>query len=263
LAADATIHNTLRRFASPNVIGVLPGAGHRREYVVYSAHWDHLGRQSARAGGAVYSGAVDDAAGVAGLLMLAQSWSRTRPAPDRSIAFIAFTGGAVGLLGSRYYVEQPALPLRETVAVLNLDLPHIGGPTRDVLIYGAGNSELDDYVREAAQLQGREVRADTPPDQGFYYRSDQLSFARAGVPSLYVRAGLDDSARGPAWGRQLRDDYLQHRYRQTTDRYSPEWDLRGTLQDLALYYEIGSRLARSRRFPRFYPGSEFRLDREP
>lgn len=268
LQADAMLRNTLRRFTSPNVIAVLPGTDRRREFVLYTAHWDHLGRQSAPTGaqaagavpnGAIFHGARDDAAGVAGLLMLAQSLQRTRPGADRSFAFIAFTGTDSGLLGSAYYVAQPLIPLNETVAVLNIDIPHIGGPTRDVMVFGPGNSELEEYFRDAASQQGREVVPDPIPQQGFYYRSDQLSFATGGVPALYARAGFDDSARGPAWGRQQLSDYLLNRYHQPGDTYSADWDVRGTLEDLQLYYDIGNRLAHSRRFPRFYPSSEFRL----
>jgi Zn-dependent M28 family amino/carboxypeptidase len=261
LAADAQVHNTLRRFSSSNVIAVLPGARRKHEYVIYTAHWDHLGRQPAEAGGAIFNGAVDNASGVAGLLMLAQSFSRTQPPPDRSIAFIAFTGGEAGLLGSGYYTDNPVYSLRQTAAVLNLDQMTIGGPTRDVMIIGYGNSELEESLREAALLQGREVHPDSNPELGLYYRSDQLSFARGGVPALYAKAGLDDSARGPAWGRAQLEDYFAHRYRQSTDKYSADWDVRGALEDLRLYYDVGNRLSRSRRFPRWYPNSEFRTSR--
>jgi len=261
LAVDAQVNNTLRRFSSSNVIAVLPGARRKHEYVIYSAHWDHLGRQPVEAGGAVFTGAVDNASGVAGLLMLAQSFHRTQPPPDRSVVFIAFTGEEAGLLGSAFYADHPVLPMRQTVAALNLDQLHIGGPTRDVIIIGSGNSELEDNLREAALLQGREVHPDPNPELGLYYRSDQLSFARAGVPALYAKAGLDDAARGPAWGRAQLDDYLAHRYRQTADKYSADWDVRGAVEELRLYYEVGNRLSRSRRFPRWYPNSEFRLSR--
>jgi Zn-dependent M28 family amino/carboxypeptidase len=118
-------------------------------------------------------------------------------------------------------------------------------------------------VREAAALQGREVEPDAGPQRGTFYRSDQYNFAKAGVPTVYVRAGLDDSARGPAWGREQLSAYMMHRYHQPADQYSADWDVRGTLEDLRLYYDIGARLAHSRRFPRFYPNSEFRLDRAP
>ena len=261
LKADAAVHNTLRRFTSANVIAVLPGAQHKKEYVIYSAHWDHLGRQPPEAGGAIFNGAVDNASGVAGLLMLAQSFTRTQPTADRSIVFIAFTAEEAGLLGSGYYVENPVLPLRDTAAVLNLDVMHIGGPTRDVMIVGYGNSELEDYLRDAALLQGRVVHPDANPEQGNYYRSDQLSFAKSGIPALYASGGIDDSARGPAWGRAQLDDYAAHRYHQPGDKYSADWDVRGALDDLRLYFDVGNRLARSRRFPRWYPDSEFRVSR--
>lgn len=261
LKVDAVVHNSVRRFTSPNVIAVLPGIRRKRDYVVYTAHWDHLGRQSAEAGGAIFNGAVDNASGVAGLMMLAQSFVRTVPAVDRSIAFIAFTAEESGLLGSAYYVENPVLSLRQTVGVLNLDMMHIGGPTRDVMIIGDGNSELEDYLRDAALLQGREVHPDPNPEQGGYFRSDQFSFATAGVPALYAKAGMDDAARGPAWGQAQSYDFMIHRYQQTSDKYSADWDVRGALDDLRLYYEVGSRLARTRRFPRWYPNSEFRGSR--
>ena len=261
LRADAVVHTTIRRFTSANVVALLPGAGHKHDYVIYTAHWDHLGRQSAQAGGAIFNGAVDNASGVAGLLMLAQSFTRTRPVADRSIAFIAFTAEEAGLLGSAYYAENPIFPLRRTVGVLNMDMLHVGGPTRDVMVFGFGNSELEDYLREAALLQGRELHADPNPEQGLYYRSDQFSFARAGVPALYFQAGVDDSAHGPAWGQSQLQDYRTHRYHQPADKYSPDWDVRGAIEDLQLYYDVGNRLARTRRFPRWYPNSEFRISR--
>jgi Zn-dependent M28 family amino/carboxypeptidase len=254
LKVDAQVHNSIRRLNSVNVIAVYPGGQRKHEYVVYTAHWDHLGRD---ASGTVFNGAVDNATGVAGLLMLAQSFSRTHPAPDRSIGFIAFTAGESGLLGSAYYVEHPVLPLNQTAGVLNLDGLHIGGRTRDVVVFGAGNSELEDYVRGAALLQGREVRPEYHPEQGLYFRSDQFNFARHGVPAIYVKAGIDDSARGPVWGLAQIDAYVANRYRQPGDKYSEDWNVGGAVDDLTLYYAIGDRLARTHRFPRWYPSSEF------
>ncbi len=262
LYADARLQNSIRRFNSSNVIALLPGAGRSREYIVYTAHWDSLGRAAGRGGEIIFNGAVDNASGVAGLLTLAQSFARTKPPPDRSIVFLALTGAESGLLGSAYYADNPLFPLNKTAAVLNLDSLHIGGPTRDVAVYGYGNSELDEYVREAADLQGREVHPDPNPEQGWYYRSDQFSFAEHGVPALYAKGGIDDSARGPVFGQAMIDDYLQLRYRQPGDRYSADWDVRGTLQDLDLYYAVGMRLARTRRFPKWNPDSEFHAARE-
>ena len=263
LSMDAVVHSTIRRFTSSNVIAVLPGNKRRREYVLFTAHWDHLGRQAAAGGGAVYHGAVADAAGTAALVTLAQSFVRTQPRADRSLVFIAFTGSESGFLGSSYYVANPVFPLRDTAAVLNLDTMHVGGPTRDLVIYGSGNSELEDYVRDAAQQQGRELRADPEPERGTYFRSDQIVFAHSGVPALIFGAGLDDSARGPARGQALRAEYRSKRYYEPGDQYSADWDVRGTLDDLRLYYEVGNRLAHSRRFPRWYPNSEFRAGNSP
>jgi Zn-dependent M28 family amino/carboxypeptidase len=262
LHADAALHSTIRQFSSANVIAQLPGGGRRHEYVVYTAHWDHLGRDLAHPGHNIFNGAIDNASGVAGLLTLAQSFIRTKPVADRSIVFVALTGAEAGLLGSRYYAEHPVFPLRETAAVLNLDTLHIGGPTRDVTVFGAGNTDLEEYARAAALLQGREVTPEPMPERGVYFQSDNFNFAKAGVPALFAKAGLDDTARGPAWGRARLEDYLAHRYHQPTDQYSPDWDVRGALDDLRLYYEVGNRVAHTGRFPRWYPNSEFRVSRE-
>jgi len=261
LRADASLHDGIRRFNSANLIALLPGGHRRKEYVLYTAHWDHLGRDATRAGHTIFNGALDNASGVAGLLTLAQSFMRTQPVADRSIVFLALTGAESGLLGSEYYVENPVFPLRETAAVLNLDTLHGGGPTRDLTVFGAGNTDLEEFARAAALLQGREVSPEPTPEQGLYYRSDNFSFAKAGVPTLYAKSGLDDTARGPAWGRAQLDDYMTHRFHQPSDQYSADWDVRGAIDDLTLYYEVGNRVARSRRFPRWYPNSEFRLSR--
>ncbi len=261
LTADVRLTSALRELNSSNVVAWLPGAHRHHEYVLYTAHWDHLGRADAALGGAVREGAVDDAAGVAGLLMIARSLSRTQPPADRSIVFIAFTAAESGLLGSAYYVDHPVFPLRDTVAALDLDMLRIGGPTRDVAVFGYGNSEMDEFVHSAALLQGREVRPEPAPEQGWFYRSDEFSFARRGVPVVYAKGGVDDSARGPAWGKARLEDYLANRYRQPADRYEEDWDVRGTLDDLRLYEDIGSRLAHSRRFPRWYPQSDYRTGR--
>jgi Zn-dependent M28 family amino/carboxypeptidase len=255
LKVSAEVHSTVRRFNSSNLVGVVPGSGtHRHEYVVYTTHWDGLGRD---AGGAALNGAEGNASGVAGLLVLAQSFARTRPPPERSVAFIAFTGGESGLLGSRHYVENPVIPLDQMAGVINLDELHLGGPTRDVVIYGSGNSELEDLARAAALLQGRDVRPEPHPEQGLYYASDQISFATHGVPALAFKAGIDDAARGPEYGLAQLDDYRAHRFRQSGDKYSDDWKVGGAIEDLRLYYQVGEHLAVTRRFPRWYPDSEF------
>ena len=262
LHVDAALHNGIRRFNSANVIALLPGGSRRKEYVLYAAHWDHLGRDAALPGHNIFNGARDNASGVAGLLALAQSFVRTKPVADRSIVFLAPTAAEPGLLGSEYYVENPVYPLSQTAAVLDLDTLHGGGPTRDLNIFGFGNTDLEETARAMALLQGRDVTPDPFSEQGLYYRSDCFTFARAGVPALYAKGGLDDSARGPVWGRAQLDDYMKHRYRQPSDQYTADWDVRGAIDDLRLYYGVGDREARSRRFPRWYPNSEYRVSRD-
>jgi Zn-dependent M28 family amino/carboxypeptidase len=258
LRVDAAIHNAIRTFNSQNVLAVWPGSK-SHEYVLYTAHWDSLGVDPARAGHNIFNGAVDDATGVAGLLALAQSFKRTiDPKPGRSIAFLATTAAQPDLLGSQYYVENPILPLRETLAVINIDMLINGGPTRDVSILGFGNSDLDDAVRAEALLQGREARPDPNPQFGLFFRSDSYSFAHRGVPVIYTQAGIDSAARGPVWGKAQIEDYFAHRFRQPSDQYTADWNDEGAVTDLTLDYRLGMRIAGGRRFPRWYPNSEFR-----
>jgi Zn-dependent M28 family amino/carboxypeptidase len=257
MSVDASIHNSIRSFNSQNVVAVWPGRkGH--EYVMYTAHWDSLGLDALSSGHNIYSGAVDNATGAAGLLALALSFKRTDPKPERSIVFLATTAGQPDLLGSQYYVANPTLPLRETAAVINIDMLINGGRSRDVSILGFGNTDLEEAARAEALLQGRESHPDPEAQVGMYFRSDSYSFAHRGVPVLYTQAGTDSAARGPAWGKAQIDDYFAHRYRQTSDQYSPDWNLGGPVTDLNLDYRVGMRIANSKRFPRWYPGSEFR-----
>lgn len=257
ISIDAAIHNSVRSFNSQNVLALLPGRkGH--DYVMYDAHWDSLGVDPARPGHNIFNGAVDDATGVAGLLVLAQSFKRTDPKPERSIAFLATTAAEPDLLGSQYYVEHPLIELRQTVAVINVDLLIDGGRTRDVSILGFGNTDLEDAARAEALLQGRLAHPDPNPQFGLYYRSDSYSFAHRGVPVLYTQAGIDNSALGPVWGKAHLQEYFAQRFRQPGDQYSADWDVSGPVNDLTLYYQVGMRIANSKRFPRWYPNSEFR-----
>lgn len=258
LRLDAALHNAIRVFNSQNILAIWPGRK-SHEYVLYTAHWDSLGVDAARAGHNIFNGAVDDASGIAGLLTLAQSFKRTiDPKPDRSIAFLATTAAQPDLLGSQYYVQNPLLPLRETLAVINIDMLINGGRSRDVSILGFGNSDLDEAVRAEALLQGREAHPDPNPQYGLYFRSDSYSFAHRGVPVLYTQAGIDSAARGPEWGKAQIADYFARRFRQPADQYSADWDVGGAVTDLTLDYRLGMRIAGSRHFPRWYPNSEFR-----
>jgi Zn-dependent M28 family amino/carboxypeptidase len=254
---DGTLRQSVRQITSANVIALLPGHKIKNEFLIYTAHWDSLG-VAPRDAHAVYTGAVDNASGVAGLLTLAQSLVRTQPVADRSIVFLATTASEPDFLGSTYYAQNPVFPLRLTAAFINVDTLLIGGHSRDISIFGFGNSDIEDSVRAEGLLQGRETHPDPFPQLGLYYRSDAYVFAHYGVPALYAVSGIDNAARGPNYGRAQRQDFLAHTDHQTTDQYSPDWQVRGALDDLALYYGVGNRVARGRRFPRWLPNSEFR-----
>jgi Zn-dependent M28 family amino/carboxypeptidase len=226
--------------------------------VLYTAHWDSLGVDAASSAHHVFSGAIDNATGTAGLLALALSYKRTDPKPERSIAFLATTAAQPDLLGSQYYVANPTIPLQQTAAVINIDILIDGGRSRDVSILAFGNTDLEEAARAEALLQGRETHPDPNAQFGLYFRSDSYIFAHRGVPVLYTQAGTDSAARGPVWGKAQIDGYFAQRYRQTSDQYSPEWNLGGPVTDLNLDYRVGMRIANSKRFPRWYPSSEFR-----
>lgn len=255
---DGVLHQTLRPLNSANVIGLLPGHKHKDEYVIYVAHWDSLGTDVRPVGHAIYTGAVDNASGVAGLLALAQSQVRTQPAADRSFVFLATTAAEPDLLGASYYAQHPVFPLAQTAAFILVDSLLVGGHARDMSIFGFGNSDIEEAARAEALLEGRETHSDPFPELGLYYRSEAYVFARHGVPALYAVSGIDNAARGTDYGRAQRAEFMARTDHQPTDQYSPDWNVRGALDDLSLYYGVGGRVARARRFPRWSPHSEFR-----
>jgi Zn-dependent M28 family amino/carboxypeptidase len=260
--ASASVRNAIRTATSSNVIARLPGARRPDEYVFYMAHWDHLGRSLARTGDNVFNGAVDNASGVAGLLAIAHSFKAARRRPDRTLVFFAPTLEESGLLGSAYYVEHPVYPIANTVATLNMDAIDFGGPKRDVTVIGYGASELDGYLARAALRQGRVLAPEPTPEKGFFFRSDHFNFAKAGVPSLYIKVGIDDREHGAQWGREQLDEYVAQRYHKPSDELMPGADLRAGLENLQLLRDVGERLAREKSFPNWAPGSEFRAARE-
>jgi len=262
IAATAGVRNAIRRSSSANVVAQVTGRRHPDEFIVYMAHWDHLGRSLARSGDAIFNGAVDNATGTAGLLALAAAFKRERRPPDRTVVFLAPTAEESGLLGSAYYVEHPIHPIARTLAVLNMDAINFGGPTRDVSVVGWGASDLQDLLAAAARRQGRILMPEPTPENGYYYRSDHFNFAKVGVPSLYVKLGIDDREHGVEWGIAKRREHELTRYHTVDDEYTPDRDLRGGLEDLQLLYEVGSQLAASRRVPQWASDSEFRAIRE-
>ncbi|WP_433909665.1 M28 family metallopeptidase [Sphingomonas yabuuchiae] len=250
--------NTIRRQASKNVIGVLPGTTEPGDYVLYSAHWDHLGRCDAVDGDDICNGALDNATGVAGLVALAEAQVKAGPA-KRSIAFLAVTAEESGLLGSGYYAQHPVFPLARTVGGVNMDGLNISGRSKDFVLVGKGKSEIEDLVVPFVKAQGRYIGEEANPERGGYYRSDHFSFAKLGVPMLDGGSGEDKVVGGKAAGKAASDDYVAHRYHKPADEYDANWDWSGAVEDLTVYYQLGRTLAdRPGLWPNWYPTAEFR-----
>jgi Zn-dependent M28 family amino/carboxypeptidase len=262
LTASTWVRNAVRRAVSSNVVGVLPGTERPDEYVIYTAHWDHLGKALAFGDDAIFNGAVDNATGMASLLDLARAFGEVKPRPERSIAFIAFTGEEFGLLGSEYFAEHPTMPVAKIAGGMNMDALYPIGATRDMTVIGLGASELEKYLEEAAARQGRVLHAEALPEAGHYYRSDHFNLAKKGVPMLYTKTGFDSVKRGPEWGKQWEVDYYAKTYHKPVDEFDPSWELDGMVQDQQVLFDVGYRLSRERRFPEWYPGNEFRPVRE-
>jgi len=260
--ASVAVRNTIRRSNSSNVIGILPGSKRPDEYLIYTAHWDHFGRLQDKTGDAIANGAIDNATGVAGIITLARAFAHAAEKPERSIVFLAVTGEESGLLGSAYYADNPIYPLARTAAVINIDAMYAGGPARDIVVVGSGNSDLEDYLRKAAKQQDRVTSPEPTPEKGFYYRSDHFNFAKKGVPALYTKLGTDDRQHGRAFGQEQQEKYIAERYHQPSDQYSPDLDLSGSFQDLELMYRVGERVAAEKSWPEWYKNSEFRAVRE-
>ncbi len=247
---------------SHNVIGKIAGTRRPGEAVLYGAHWDHLGVGAPDAkGDRIYNGAVDNASGVAGVLELARLFEAA-PRPERSVFFIAFTAEEKGLLGSEYYAAHPVTPLATTVALLNLDVMNVSGPSRDISTRGKGDADLDALVARFAKEQARNYTHDAHLEEGGFYRADHFSLAKAGVPALTLTAGLDLVKGGVAAGEAAHRDYVTHRYHQPADEWRADWDLSGAAQDLDLYFALGQYLANSRAWPGWPAGSEFKAARD-
>jgi Zn-dependent M28 family amino/carboxypeptidase len=264
VTASMTIRNTLRTVDSQNVVARLEGSDPalKDEYVVYTAHWDHLGVGPDVNGDHIYNGAKDNAIGVAGLLELARAFTKVSPAPKRSILFLSVTAEEQGLLGSQYYAVTPIYPLRRTLANINMDGLNVHGRTKDLTLIGYGASDLDDYASAAAAEQGRVIRPDPETEKGFYYRSDHFNFAKQGVPALDPDEGTDFAGKPPEYGKQVRDDYTEHDYHKPSDVVKPDWDLSGAADDLKVFFAVGYRVAQADTFPEWKPGNEFKATRE-
>ena len=264
LRAQIHIHNTLHEIQSNNVVAKLTGSDPKlhKEFVVYTAHWDHFGIGPAVNGDKIYHGALDNASGVGALLEMAKAYKQLPVPPRRSILFLAVTAEEQGLLGSQYYSQHPLYPLADTALDINMDVMNPLGRTRDIVMIGRGNSTLDEVVDAAAREQGRIVKPDAEPEKGFYYRSDHFNFAREGVPAFDPEGGVDYIGRPEDWGIQQRDRYTREDYHKPSDKVRSDWDFSGAVEDMQLYFTVGYIVANDPTLPAWKPGTEFKAKRE-
>ena len=249
--------------SSRNVIGLLPGSETPDEAIVYMAHWDHLGTHDGEAGDNIYNGAVDNATGVAAILELAEAFRKAKTPPKRSILFLAVTLEESGLLGSKYYVAHPVVPLDKTVAVVNLDALAPIGKARDITVVGKGSSELEDVLKTVLDSQQRTAVGEENTAAGYYFRSDHFNFAKAGVPALYIDSGTDLVEGGKAAGDAAGKDYTDNRYHKPGDQFdAATWKLDGIVQDVNTAYAVGETLANGGQWPNWNAGNPFKAARD-
>ncbi|RDC61269.1 hypothetical protein HME9302_02490 [Alteripontixanthobacter maritimus] len=262
LTASTSFSNDIKTYESQNVIAILPGSRRPDEYVMHTAHWDHLGRCTpAPDGDDICNGAVDNATGTAALVALAEAHAKAG-APDRSLAFLAVTAEEQGLLGADYYAANPVLPLAQTVGGINMDAFQVAGVAKDVTVVGPNKSQLDQFLNAALVTDGRVATPNPKPEAGYYYRSDHFAFAKRGVPMLYIDGGEDLVAGGVMAGAEVARDYTENRYHGPKDEFNENWDWSGVMADLQLFYRIGRSLAMSTSWPNWNPGDEFRQTRD-
>jgi len=259
--ASFHIDNKIREVDSHNVIAKLEGSDPalKDEYIVYTAHWDHLGRDTTIDGDQIYNGAVDNASGTATLLGIADAF-KAMP-PKRSILFLAVTAEEQGLLGSQFYAQHPLYPLNKTLANINMDALNPWGPATSMLIIGAGQNTLEDLLTTVATKAGRHTDPDDQTEKGFYYRSDQFNFAKVGVPALYADSGSEIIGK-PGFGEAKRDEYTAEHYHKPSDEVNPEWDLSGMSQEAGMLIDVGRIVADGDTWPSWKEGSEFKAIRE-
>ena len=262
--ANFRVRNTLRTVDSQNVVALLEGSDPalKNEYVVYTAHWDHLGRDEKAQGDQVFNGAIDNASGVAQVLEIAEAYTKLPSPPKRSLVFLMVTAEEKGLLGAKYYAEHPLYPPAKTLANINIDGVNQWGRTSDIVVVGDGNTTLDDLARQVATMQGRTVKPDPEPEKGFYYRSDHFEFAKIGVPAFYADTGTEYVGKSPEFSKQKRDEYTTNDYHKPTDEVKPDWDLSGAVEDTHFLFAIGHSVLQGDRYPEWKPGTEFKARRD-
>jgi len=253
------------RGKSANVWGLLRGSDPvlGKEVVVYSAHHDHLGiRKPDATGDKIYNGALDNASGCSQVLAIARAYKALPAPPRRSVLFLFVAGEEQGLLGSLYYTLHPTVPTGKIAADINYDGGDVWGVTRDVTYVGKGKTTLDPLVDEFAARQGRTVKPDQFPDRGAFYRSDQFSFAKIGVPGLYLHTGTEFVGRPAGWGREQIEAFEKTRYHQASDQVQPDWNFDGMVLDAQLGFAVGAKVAGGGPLPAWVPGDEFEAARK-
>jgi Zn-dependent M28 family amino/carboxypeptidase len=263
LKASSSLSVDAKYDVSKNVVAKITGSTKPEEYVIYSAHWDHLGiGKPDETGDSIYNGALDNATGTAALLALAKAFSAEEK-PERTVIFLAVTAEEQGLWGSLYYALNPMYPKEKTVANINMDGINPYGKMKDVSIIGVGQSEMEDLLNVELEKVGRYSAPDPTPTAGYYFRSDHFSFAKVGIPALYISTGIDHFEKGKEYGKQLEDEYVQLYYHKPSDEYdTSRWNLDGAVDDVQLLYAVGRNLANSDTWPKWKPSSEFRAIRE-
>jgi Zn-dependent M28 family amino/carboxypeptidase len=263
---DVVLSNEVRKKATANVLGRLPGsdAALARESVIYTAHYDHLGMKESTKPGedVIYNGARDNASGVSAMLEIAEAMTALPKPPRRSVLFVATAAEEQGLLGSRYLATHPPVPLGRLALDVNIDEMNLWGRTRDLIMIGLGKSSVDDWVHAIAAMQGRHVEPDASPDKGYFYRSDQFPLAKAGVPAAYFEAGTDVLGKPAGFGEQKKKEYDDKDYHQPSDELRPEWDFSGAAEDARFFFYLGLKAANAPAMPAWRPGDEFEAARK-
>ena len=257
ISASVTVKNTFKQSKSHNVIATLPGKSKPEEHVIYTAHWDHLGKDETKDGDQIYNGAHDNATGTAASVVMAEAFSQLTARPDRSVTFLIVTAEEQGLLGSKFYADNPIIPDDNTVANINMDAMNVLGRTKDVAVVGMGKSELEQYLEKAAEKQGRYLTQEDRPEAGYYYRSDHFSFAKKGIPALYAEGGSEPIDDATAKYRKRMSLIITGCYHQVCDQYRDSWDLSGIVQDTQMLFDVGVQVANAETWPKWMPESEF------
>jgi Zn-dependent M28 family amino/carboxypeptidase len=261
ISASVSVKNVIKKSVSQNVVGKITGIKRPEETIIYSAHWDHLGIGLELDGDSIYNGAHDNATGSAGLLAIAEAFSKSSK-PDRTAVFLWVTAEEQGLLGSKFYADNPIYDVKKTVANINMDgLPYIG-KMKDLTIVGYGQSEMDDIATRLAEKQGRYVIPDPEPGKGYFFRSDHFHFARVGIPPLYASGKYEHWDKGVEYAQEKSLEFLTNAYHKPADEYDESWDMSGAWLDAQLMYEIGRELGNSETWPKWKEGSEFKTMRD-